>query len=82
MSKDYGMFTEFGNVMVGEIVKGAKHKNLSWREVYDMLETISQIKGCEEATDTVVREIVYDTLGFSNSDNFYLDSDCHLEQVQ
>lgn len=62
--KDYAMFTDFGNGMVAEIVKGAKYKNLRWSEVYDMLETISTIKGCEEATDTAVREAVYIELGF------------------
>ncbi len=61
---DYGMFSDFGNAMVGEIVKGAKYKNLTWSEVYDMLQTISQIKGCEEATDTAVREAVYIEMGF------------------
>ena len=61
---DYAMFSDFGNAMVGEIVKGAKYKNLTWSEVYDMLQTISQIKGCEEATDTAVREAVYIEMGF------------------
>lgn len=61
---DYAMFSDFGNAMVGEIVKGAKHKNLTWPEVYEMLRTISQIKGCEEATDTAVREVVYFEMGF------------------
>lgn len=61
---DYAMFSAFGNAMVGEIVKGAKYKNLTWPEVYEMLQTISQIKGCEEATDTAVREIVYFEMGF------------------
>ena len=67
---DYAMYTDFGNAMVGEIVKGAKHKNLTWPEVYQMLVTISSIKGCEEATDTAVRECVYDALGFDS--NFYI----------
>jgi hypothetical protein len=61
---EYGMYTAFGNAMVGEIVKAAKYKNLGWPEVRDMLETISEIKGCEEATDTAVREAVYIALGF------------------
>jgi hypothetical protein len=61
---EYGMFTSFGNAMVGEIVKAAKYKNLDWPEVRDMLETISEIKGCEEATDTAVREAVYIALCF------------------
>ena len=64
MVADYAMFSDFGNTMVGEIVKGAKYKNLRWSEVYDMLETISTIKGCEEATDTAVREAVYIAMGY------------------
>lgn len=61
---DYAMFTDFGNSMVAEIVKGAKYKNLRWAEVYEMLNTISTIKGCEEATDTAVREAVYFAMGY------------------
>lgn len=64
MVADYAMFSDFGNTMVGEIVKGAKYKNLRWSEVYDMLKTISTIKGCEEATDTAVREAVYIAMGY------------------
>lgn len=64
MTQDYAMFSDFGNCMVAEIVKGAKYKNLQWREVYQMLETISTIKGCEEATDTAVREAVYFAMGY------------------
>ena len=64
---DYGMFTDTGNAMVHGIVAGAKHKNLTWPEVYRMLCTISEIEGYGEATDTVVREAVYDALGFESS---------------
>jgi hypothetical protein len=35
MIESFGMFSEFGNCMVGEIVKGAKYKNLRWAEVND-----------------------------------------------
>lgn len=57
--KDYAMFTDAGNIMIGSIVAGAKSANLKWSEVYDMLYTISQIEGYGEATDTAVREVVY-----------------------
>lgn len=60
----YGMFSDLGNSLVAEIVKGAKYKNLTWSEVDEMLRTISTIKGCEEATDTAVREAVYIELGY------------------
>jgi hypothetical protein len=61
---DYAMFTDEGNAMIHGIVAGAKYKNLTWPEVYDMLETVSKIDGYGEATDTAVRECVYDALGF------------------
>ena len=70
MVKDYGMFTEAGNTMVDQIVKGAQYKNLNWRDVYSLLLTISQMKGYEEAMDTVVREEVYSALGFET--DFYI----------
>lgn len=64
---DYGMFTDAGNAMVHGIVAGAKYKNLTWPEVHHMLCTISEIEGYGEATDTAVREAVYDALGFESS---------------
>ena len=64
---NYGMFTDVGNVMIHGIVEGARYKNLTWREVHGMLYTVSKIKGFEEATDTEVRELVYDALGFKSS---------------
>ena len=67
---DYGMFTDKGNAMVHGIVVAAKYKGLSWGEVYDMLITISEIDGYGEATDTAVREMVYDALGVKT--NFYI----------
>lgn len=73
MTENFGMFSDFGNCMVGEIVKGAKHKNLRWAEVHEMLRTISTIKGCEEATDTAVREAVYDSIGaYSRGEDFWV----------
>lgn len=67
---DYGMFTDAGNAMVHGIVAGAKYKNLTWPEVYEMLHTISGIKDYGEAMDTVVREAVYDACGFKS--DFYI----------
>lgn len=67
---DYEMFTDKGNAMVHGIVVAAKHKGLSWAEVYDMLVTISKIDGYGEATDTAVRECVYNALNVKS--NFYI----------
>ena len=63
---DYGMFTEAGNMVVHGIVEGARLKKSTWPEVHQMLCTISEIKVYGEATDTVVREAVYDALRFKS----------------
>ena len=73
MTANFAMFSDFGNSMIAEIVKGAKYKNLRWAEVHEMLRTISTIKGCEEATDTAVREAVYDAIGaYSRGEDFWV----------
>lgn len=64
---DYGMFTDIGNALIHGIVAGAKYKNLTWPHVYTMLETVSQIEGFGEATDTEVRECVYSALEFKTA---------------
>ena len=61
---DSGMFTDSGNALIEGIVCGAKESNLTWPQVYEILQTVSKVKGFGEATDTVVRELVYDALGF------------------
>jgi hypothetical protein len=59
---DYGMFTDAGNAVIGSLVEMARKHQLSWHTVYDMLEAISLEEAYEEATDTAVREAVYQTL--------------------
>lgn len=67
-TQDYGMFTDAGNSAVDSIVEMARKHQLSWPTVYDMLEAISLEEAYEEATDTAVREAVYQTLvGNQNS---------------
>jgi len=58
----YGMYTDAGNSAVDSIVEMARKHQLSWQTVYDMLEAISLEEAYEEATDTAVREAVYETL--------------------
>ena len=58
----YGMYTDAGNSAVESIVEMARKHQLSWHTVYDMLEAISLEEAYEEATDTAVREAVYETL--------------------
>ena len=59
---DYGMYTDAGNSVIGSLVDMARRHQLSWHTVYDMLEAISLEEAYEEATDTAVREAVYETL--------------------
>jgi len=58
----YGMYTDAGNSVIQGIVMVAKVHQLSWHTVHDMLEAISLEEAYEEATDTAVREAVYQTL--------------------
>jgi hypothetical protein len=66
---DYGMFTDGGNLAVHGIVEGARIKKSTWPEVYQALVAISYVDGYGEATDTAVREAVYDALRFET--DFY-----------
>jgi len=58
----YGMFTENGNHVIGAIVSVAKDYNYTWECVSEILTKISKIEGFEEATDTAVREYVYEAM--------------------
>ena len=60
----YGMFTDFGNDAVDAIVRSAKVLKMDWSTVESELEKLSMRVEFEEATDTMVREMVYDALGF------------------
>jgi hypothetical protein len=69
---EYAMFTEFGNDAVGAIVRTAKVLKLDWPKVHDELRSLAERfpKDFGEATDTAVREAVYDALGFTS--DFYI----------
>lgn len=68
---DYSMFTDTGNAAVGGIVVTAKTLGLSWEQAFKALHALSQIEGFGEATDTAVREVVYDAVANENED-FYI----------
>ena len=68
--RDYGMFTAAGNKRVATIVKRALAKRWTWGETYSALIELGQEKKYSEATDTDVREIVYDALNFKTA--FYI----------
>lgn len=65
--KEYGMFTELGNAAVNAIVVAAKANNMTWAQVYRALGALSEQKEFAEAMDTVVREYVYDAMGYDNT---------------
>ena len=66
----YGMFTDAGNDAVHSIVQGAISNGLSWLEVYQCLVNLADNPDFAEATDTMVREIVYDACGCTG--DFYV----------
>lgn len=66
MTKDYGMFTEFGNDAIDAIVTRARVLKFDWPTTLNELVELKQKfpKDFGECMDTVVRESVYDELGF------------------
>lgn len=66
----FGMFTENGNYEVEAIVKVAKMLELSWPETYSLLCKLADKPEFSEATDTAVREMVYDACKFETE--FYI----------
>ena len=61
---EYGMFTEEGDYEVFRIVDLAKRARLTWNQVSGLLQQLSNTEGFEEATDTVVRERVWEELKY------------------
>ena len=61
---NYGMFTDAGNQKVADIVDFAFKNRLEWSEVMPLLRNLasSDYELYGEATDTVVREAVYEAL--------------------
>jgi hypothetical protein len=66
---DYSMFSYQGNLAVHGIVTAARENQLTWSEVYAALSSLARYypDECGEATDTAVRECVYDALQFTES---------------
>jgi hypothetical protein len=66
---EYSMFSDKGNLAIHGIVLQARKDRLSWTEVRAALDRLARqlpdVYG--EATDTAVRECVYDALKFNNS---------------
>ena len=78
VSKDYGMFSKQGNLLVSNIVNEARVQGWDWPKTQRGLLELSNAhkRTAIEAYDTVVREIVYLDLGYKTP--FYgrgLDND-------
>jgi hypothetical protein len=68
---DYAMFTDLGNAAVHAIVVAAKANQMTWAQTYRALCELSRQEQFGEATDTAVREMVYDALGIKD-ESFYV----------
>jgi len=68
----FAMFTPEGDEAVAQIVEVAKKNNLGWQEVMPLLRNLadSDYDRFGEATDTAVREAVYNALNFTS--DFYV----------
>jgi hypothetical protein len=64
---NYGMFTDYGNEVVGGVVIAAKELGWSVGEVIEILDDISTVRGLHEASDTAVRESVYSAIFMENT---------------
>ena len=70
--RDYAMFSELGNAAIHAVVVAAEAGNLTWKQVLSTLDRLSREEPFAEATDTAVRECVYDALGFDRKgQDFY-----------
>ena len=69
---NYSMYTGFGNDAVDAIVRSAKVLKMDWPQVLQELRSLADRfpEDFGEATDTSVRECVYDALGFKT--DFYV----------
>ena len=69
---NYSMYTGFGDDAVDAIVRSAKVLKMDWPTVLGELQSLADRfpEDFGEATDTSVRECVYDALGFKT--DFYV----------
>jgi hypothetical protein len=68
MNTSYSMYTEFGNDAVAAVVREASILQYDWPTTLAALTNLAQRfpEDFGEATDTAVRECVYNTLGFKS----------------
>ena len=63
---EFGMFTEEGDYEVYRIVDLAKRSRLTWHQISGLLLQLADNPAYEEATDTVVRERVWEYLFYES----------------
>jgi hypothetical protein len=68
---DYGMYSEQGNKLVDRVVAEARVQGWDWPKTARHLALLSKAhpKTAGEANDTVVREVVFNSLNYKT--NFY-----------
>ena len=66
----YAMFTDAGNQAIDGLVTASRALELDWPAVHFALQVLSRRPEYAEATDTAVRERVYDACGFET--DFYI----------
>ena len=71
-SNTYSMFSESGDILVEGIVNAAKETNAPWPSVYNQLLKLGETEEFGEATDTQVRDNVFDAIGYSDDTPFYI----------
>ena len=74
VSKDYGMFSETGNQLVGRVVSEARVQGWDWPKTQRHLALLAKAhpRTAGEAFDTAVREVVYMELRFGDmNEPFY-----------
>jgi hypothetical protein len=69
VNKDYGMFSQAGNLLVDRVVEEARVQGWSWAKTYRHLVLLARAhpNTASECLDTAVREAVYDALEFTES---------------
>lgn len=69
---DYAMYSELGNAGVHGVVIAARLNSWTWSQTLKALRELAETDVFAEAMDTMVREYIYDALGFrAKGENFY-----------
>ena len=68
---DYAMYTDLGNAAVHALAERARAEKMNWSQTLQALRKLAEQDAFGEAMDTMVRECVYDALGFQD-EPFYI----------